>query len=150
MSLLSEAFAGANNRVWRGDESMWGLFKEDPWRILIGMDPFGTLVNNKIFDRDDKPIHAFDGGSTDEQRQQAIDRGIDPGPNDTAESIAQMISLSMLGGGDSTGGLTGLDAANIGGGLLGGGQPQQNNTAHLQALELERRKRAQSRGLLGA
>lgn len=72
--------------------------KEDPKRLLLGVDKGSTKVWNKALGRDDEPIVNEWGGPTPEAYQRAIEAGIDVGPGAGMHQIAQLVAGTIAGG----------------------------------------------------
>lgn len=97
---------------------LWDRIKDDPKRLVLGVDPWSTKIWNKALNRDDEPlvdqmggpygghtISAFgnkDGGVY----QRAQDAGINTGPGGGMHDAAHVISALYAGGyGAGKGGL---------------------------------------------
>lgn len=72
--------------------------KDDPKRLLLGVDKGSTAVWNKALGRDDEPIVNEWGGPTEEAYQRAAEAGIDVGPGAAMHAIAQTIAGTIAGG----------------------------------------------------
>lgn len=121
----------------------WDRIKDNPETLLLGAaDPFGAKLWGGILGKDIEPLVNEFGGPTDSTFQGAKDAGINTGTAQGAHDVAQ--GVASIYAGNYFGNQLGFDPS----GLLGGGQQPADNTAHAQAVELERRKRAASRGLL--
>jgi hypothetical protein len=72
--------------------------KDDPKRLLLGVDKGSTKVWNKVLGRDDEPIVNEWGGPTPEAYQRATEAGIDVGPGAGMHQIAQAIAGTIAGG----------------------------------------------------
>lgn len=102
------------NKKWTKD--LWRGIKDDPWRLLVGVDPLSTEISNLILGRDDEPLGDWLGGPTSEQ----MDRlGFDSGERfaaRTGKTVAGVIGLGALSGAFPAGGAGGGGAGGGGGG----------------------------------
>jgi len=110
MSSLSELMAFDKFRL----KDVWNQLRDDPWRILTGVDPVSTWLNNKILGRDDEPLGNLWGGPSRQQFRRAEESGIDVKPRKFADAVAAAVILSQGGGG-------GAEGASAGGGASGSG-----------------------------
>jgi hypothetical protein len=79
--------------------------KDDPKRLLLGVDGPSTAAWNALLGRDDKPIVGTLGGPTEQNYANAEARGIDTGPGRAMNTVAQYVAA--LYGGQALGGLAG-------------------------------------------
>lgn len=47
----------------------WEGIEDDPWRLLVGIDPVSTELSNLILNRDDEPLGGIVGGPTGTQME---------------------------------------------------------------------------------
>lgn len=152
----------------------WDKIKDNPEQLLIGAgDPFSAALWGGITGKDYEPfVNALGGpqgsgflglGENGGVYERAQNAGINTDTAGGLHNAAELVAASYAGGYGSgqlsnyTGGqnfdIFGGDSSILNNadqlsGLLGGGQQPVDNTAHAQAVELERRKRASARGLL--
>lgn len=99
----------------------WDRLRDDPKRMLLGVDPFSTGVWNKALGRDDQPIMNFLGGPMGGDAlgiggggiyDRAEAEGINTGPAEGMHNIAEVVA-AFYGG---QGAMNGLGNINMGGG----------------------------------
>jgi hypothetical protein len=103
--------------------------KNDPKRLVLGVDGPSTALWNGILGRDDKPVVGMLGAPTEQNYQNAQARGIDTGPARTMNTAAQMVAalyggqaLGALGAGaGGTGGAGGAAGSAATGSVAGSG-----------------------------
>jgi hypothetical protein len=113
----------AFDRFWVRD--LWKGVKNDPKRLILGVEPASTWAWNQVLGRDDKPLVDQMGGPYDgrvfsygHNNGEVFDRaqaaGIDTAAGSQNLDIAHIVALAAMGGGAMGGG---------GGGGAGGAQP---------------------------
>ena len=123
---------------------IWDRIKDNPEQLLLGAaTPVGAELWGGLLGKDFEPFVNEFGGPTDSTIQNAQASGVDTGSAQGLHNVAEGVA-SIYAGNYFGNQLGGFDPT----GLLGGGQQPVDNTAHMQALELERRKRQSARGLL--
>jgi len=85
-------------------KNLWKGLKDDPKRLILGVDPLSTKMWNKILNRDDRALVNQLGGATAHDYQQAMSEGIDIGPGKQVQDVAGMIA-GAIGGGAAASGL---------------------------------------------
>lgn len=85
-------------------KNLWRGLKDDPKRLILGVDPLSTKMWNKILGRDDRALVNQLGGATAHDYQTAMDEGIDIGPGKQVQDVAGMIA-GAIGGGAAASGL---------------------------------------------
>lgn len=83
--------------------------KNDPKRLVLGVDGPSTALWNGILGRQDEPIVGALGGPTEQNYENAEARGIDTGPGRTANTVAQTVAALWggYGAGQALGGAAG-------------------------------------------
>jgi hypothetical protein len=114
---------------------MWDRLKDDPKRLLLGVDPFSTSIWNTALGRDDDPIMNQLGGpmggdylgiGSGGVYDRAQEAGVNTGPamqmHDLAETVAAFYGAggAARGLGNIGGSGGGIVAGEGGGGILGG------------------------------
>jgi len=87
-------------------KSLWKGIKDDPKRLILGVDPLSTKMWNEVLGRNDRALVNQLGGATSYDYQRALDEGINIGPGQTMQNVAGMIAGTMAGGA-----LSGIGAA---------------------------------------
>ncbi|MHA1570202.1 MAG: hypothetical protein ACTSWM_00165 [Alphaproteobacteria bacterium] len=119
---------------------MWDRLKDDPKRLILGVDPFSTTLWNGILGRDDEPIMnqlggpmgsgwtgMGSGGVYDRAEAAGVDTGAAIKMHDIAETVAGIWGAAAAGGaiggiGGGAGGTGGASGGSAtGGGVAGGG-----------------------------
>ncbi len=113
-------------------KNLFGGIKDDPWRLITGIDPISTGLWNKILGKDEEPLVnamggpmgggdlglSFNGGGIYDDAEAA---GINPdsgiGQHNVAKVLTAIFATQGAGGFDAIGGMGGGE-----GGLLGGGE----------------------------
>lgn len=151
-------------------KDLWERLKDDPKRLLLGVDPWSTKIWNKVLGRDDEPLVDQMGGAYGGQTfsmgnpeggvyQRAREAGIDTTSGSQLQDLAHVIAAQYAGGY----GASKLPSFGFGGSERGFGQfnlnqlpnqvpgRQPNSQAQLQAemmrrqIEEERRRAAEER-----
>lgn len=110
---------------------LWAGIKKDPKRLVLGVDPLSTAGWNAVLGRQDEPLVNQVGGPTEQNYQNAENRGIDTGAGRTLHGIAGAVAgayggqaaggaLNWAGGGSGAGG-NWAQYARLGQGAMSGG-----------------------------
>ena len=91
--------------------------KNDPKRLLLGVDGPSTALWNGVLGREDEPIVGALGAPTEQNYANAEARGIDTGPGRTMNTAAQMVAA--LYGGQALGAVGGAAGGGAGAGGAG-------------------------------
>lgn len=103
--------------------------KNNPARLAFGIDPLGTKIGNKVFNKDWDPGTTTLGGPTTKQYQSAENSGIDTANARGLNTVANMIA-SFYGGQGISGAFGGGAAGGLAaGGALGAGGALDNGTS---------------------
>ncbi len=78
--------------------NLWRGIKDDPKRLVLGVDPFSTKMWNKALGRDDRALVNQLGGATSYDYQVALEKGIDIGPGKAMHDIAGVVAGAYAGG----------------------------------------------------
>lgn len=92
----------------------WKGIEDDPWRLLVGIDPVSTELSNLILNRDDEPLGGIVGGPTGTQMEALGYTDEERKAAEYGQAIAAALGLYF-------GGPAVMDAFGGEGGALGGG-----------------------------